>query len=118
MAQLVHLIVTYGVPLIFINVFLEQLGVPVPAVPTLVVAAAVGNCILDLCRDRGRRLGWERRCRRPSVSSRNRARPHRPRKSWLVGATDPRIGAGARDSREVGATARVLQTTAHGPGLD
>src|SRR5437016_10272222 len=43
MAQLVHLIVTYGVPLIFINVFLEQLGVPVPAVPTLVVAGALSR---------------------------------------------------------------------------
>jgi len=31
----------YGVPLIFINVLLEQLGVPVPAVPALIVAGAL-----------------------------------------------------------------------------
>jgi membrane protein DedA with SNARE-associated domain len=43
MARLVHLIVTYGIPLIFINVLLEQLGVPVPAVPTLVVAGALSR---------------------------------------------------------------------------
>src|SRR5207253_8124167 len=43
MAQLVHLIVTYGVPVSFINVFLEQLGVPVPAGPTLVAAGALSR---------------------------------------------------------------------------
>ena len=43
MKQLVQLIVARGVPLIFINVFLEQLGVPVPAVPTLVIAGALSR---------------------------------------------------------------------------
>ncbi len=43
MARLIHLVVVYGVPLIFINVFLEQLGVPVPAVPTLIIAGALSR---------------------------------------------------------------------------
>ena len=43
MKQLVQLIVARGVPLIFVNVFLEQLGVPVPAVPTLVIAGALSR---------------------------------------------------------------------------
>jgi membrane protein DedA with SNARE-associated domain len=43
MAQLVELLVVYGVPLVFLNVFLEQLGVPVPAVPTLIVAGALSR---------------------------------------------------------------------------
>jgi membrane protein DedA with SNARE-associated domain len=43
MARLVHLIVLYGVPLIFLNVFLEQIGAPVPAAPTLIVAGALSR---------------------------------------------------------------------------
>jgi membrane protein DedA with SNARE-associated domain len=43
MKQLVQLIVARGVPLIFVNVFFEQLGVPVPAVPTLVIAGALSQ---------------------------------------------------------------------------
>src|SRR5216683_3540661 len=43
MHRLVHLVVVYGVPLIFLNVFLEQLGVPIPAVPTLIVAGALSR---------------------------------------------------------------------------
>jgi membrane protein DedA with SNARE-associated domain/rhodanese-related sulfurtransferase len=31
----------YGVTIVFVNVFLDQIGLPVPAVPTLVVAGAV-----------------------------------------------------------------------------
>ena len=31
----------YGVGLIFLNVLLDQLGVPVPALPTLIVAGAL-----------------------------------------------------------------------------
>ena len=31
----------YGLPLVFANVFLEQLGLPIPAVPTLIVAGAL-----------------------------------------------------------------------------
>ena len=38
MAHLVHYIIVYGIPLIFLNVFLEQIGAPVPAVPTLIVS--------------------------------------------------------------------------------
>ena len=41
MTELVQLVVRYGVPLVFVNVFLEQIGVPVPAVPTLIVAGAL-----------------------------------------------------------------------------
>ena len=43
MKELVHLVITYGVPLVFANVFLEQLGVPVPAVPTLVIAGTLSR---------------------------------------------------------------------------
>ena len=43
MNRLIQLVVQRGVPLIWINVFLEQLGVPVPAVPTLVVAGALSR---------------------------------------------------------------------------
>jgi membrane protein DedA with SNARE-associated domain len=43
MARLVHLVITYGVPLIWLNVFLEQIGAPVPAVPTLIIAGALSR---------------------------------------------------------------------------
>ena len=43
MTRLIQLIVEQGVPLIWLNVFLEQLGVPIPAVPTLVVAGALSR---------------------------------------------------------------------------
>src|SRR5438874_1577904 len=43
MARLVHYIIVYGIPLIFLNVFLEQIGAPVPAVPTLIVAGALSR---------------------------------------------------------------------------
>ena len=43
MRRLVQLVVAHGVPLVFVNVFLEQLGVPVPAVPTLIVAGALSR---------------------------------------------------------------------------
>ena len=43
MARLIHLVAHHGVPLIFLNVFLEQLGVPIPAVPTLIIAGALSR---------------------------------------------------------------------------
>ena len=43
MNELIHLVITYGVPLVFANVFLEQIGVPVPAIPTLIVAGALSR---------------------------------------------------------------------------
>jgi membrane protein DedA with SNARE-associated domain len=43
MARLVHYIIVYGIPLIFLNVFLEQIGAPIPAVPTLIVAGALSR---------------------------------------------------------------------------
>ncbi len=39
--ELVQLITEYGVLVVFINVLVEQLGLPVPAIPTLVVAGAL-----------------------------------------------------------------------------
>jgi membrane protein DedA with SNARE-associated domain len=39
--RLIHLVVHYGVPLVALNVFLEQIGAPVPAVPTLIVAGTL-----------------------------------------------------------------------------
>jgi len=41
MSKLVHLILRYGIPLVWVNVFLEQIGAPVPAMPTLIVAGAL-----------------------------------------------------------------------------
>jgi len=41
MSALVALIATYGLALVFANVLAEQLGVPIPALPTLVVAGAL-----------------------------------------------------------------------------
>lgn len=41
MNELTALVLRHGVGFVFLNVFLEQLGVPVPAVPTLLVAGAL-----------------------------------------------------------------------------
>ncbi|HEY3202982.1 MAG TPA: VTT domain-containing protein [Thermoanaerobaculia bacterium] len=41
MAQLTQYVVTYGLPLIFGIVLLEQLGAPIPAIPVLIVAGAL-----------------------------------------------------------------------------
>src|SRR5258706_11001478 len=43
MTSLVHYVLHYGIPLIFINVLVEQLGAPVPAVPALIVAGALSR---------------------------------------------------------------------------
>ena len=43
MHRLVSLIVRYGTPLVWLNVFLEQIGAPIPAVPTLIVAGALSR---------------------------------------------------------------------------
>jgi membrane protein DedA with SNARE-associated domain len=74
--QLVHLITRYGTPLVWLNVFLEQIGAPIPAVPTLIIAGALardgklsstliltGSVISSLLADwiwflLGRRLGY------------------------------------------------------------
>jgi membrane protein DedA with SNARE-associated domain len=41
--RLIELILHYGVALVFINVFAEQIGAPIPAVPTLIVAGALAR---------------------------------------------------------------------------
>ena len=41
MQQLAALVVRYGLPLVFANVLAEQLGLPIPAIPTLIVAGAL-----------------------------------------------------------------------------
>lgn len=41
MSQLVHLIQTYGVLIVFGTVLLEQIGMPIPAMPMLIVAGAL-----------------------------------------------------------------------------
>ena len=43
MHRLIALIVHYGTPLVCLNVFLEQIGAPIPAVPTLIVAGALSR---------------------------------------------------------------------------
>jgi membrane protein DedA with SNARE-associated domain len=42
-ARLFELVIEYGVALVFLNVFLEQIGVPIPAVPTLIIAGALSR---------------------------------------------------------------------------
>jgi membrane protein DedA with SNARE-associated domain len=39
--EIIALIAQYGLLLVFFNVLVEQAGVPLPAVPTLVVAGAL-----------------------------------------------------------------------------
>jgi membrane protein DedA with SNARE-associated domain len=41
MEQMTGLLAQYGLALVFANVFLTQVGVPVPAIPTLIVAGAL-----------------------------------------------------------------------------
>lgn len=41
MNTLLHRLLQHGVSLVFVNVFLEQIGAPIPAVPTLIVAGAL-----------------------------------------------------------------------------
>lgn len=41
MHPLVETVLRYGLPLVFVNVLLEQIGLPIPAVPTLIVAGAL-----------------------------------------------------------------------------
>ena len=41
--RLFALVVRYGVPLVSLNVFLEQIGAPIPAVPMLMVAGALSR---------------------------------------------------------------------------
>src|SRR5437763_9678254 len=43
MAKLIHYLVQYGVGLVFVNVLAEQIGAPIPAVPTLIVAGALAR---------------------------------------------------------------------------
>jgi len=40
---LVQIVIHYGVPLVFLNVLAEQLGLPIPAVPTLIIAGALSR---------------------------------------------------------------------------
>lgn len=42
-ARLFDLVIRYGVALVFVNVFLEQIGAPIPAVPTMIVAGALSR---------------------------------------------------------------------------
>jgi len=41
MEQLITLVVRHGTPLVFLNVLLEQLGAPIPALPVLLVAGSL-----------------------------------------------------------------------------
>ncbi len=41
MEEMTGLLAQYGLALVFVNVFLTQVGVPVPAIPTLIVAGAL-----------------------------------------------------------------------------
>src|ERR1700740_2199953 len=41
--DLTSLVPQYGLAVVFANVFVEQIGMPVPAIPTLVVAGALAS---------------------------------------------------------------------------
>src|SRR5260221_8110374 len=43
MQQLIDLITQYGIAVVFVNVLLAQVGLPVPAVPTLIIAGAAAS---------------------------------------------------------------------------
>ena len=43
MNRLIALVLRHGVPLVALNVFLEQIGAPIPAVPTLIIAGALAR---------------------------------------------------------------------------
>ncbi len=43
MNALVHYLLHYGIPLVFLNVFAEQIGAPIPALPTLLIAGALSR---------------------------------------------------------------------------
>ena len=42
-AHLIELLIHYGLAVVFLNVFLEQIGAPIPAVPTLIIAGALSR---------------------------------------------------------------------------
>lgn len=42
-ARLIELLIHYGLAVVFLNVFLEQIGAPIPAVPTLIIAGALSR---------------------------------------------------------------------------
>jgi membrane protein DedA with SNARE-associated domain len=39
--NLIWLITQYGLPIVAVNVFVDQIGLPVPAMPTLILAGAI-----------------------------------------------------------------------------
>jgi len=41
MRELIEQLARHGLPLVFVNVLLEQLGLPIPAIPTLIAAGAL-----------------------------------------------------------------------------
>ena len=43
MNRLIALVLRHGVPLVAANVFLEQIGAPIPAIPTLMIAGALAR---------------------------------------------------------------------------
>src|SRR5262249_52516383 len=43
MGELAARVAAYGVPFVFVNVLVEQLGIPVPALPSIMVAAALAS---------------------------------------------------------------------------
>lgn len=43
MNEIIHLLRQHGAPIVFLFIFLEQIGAPVPAIPVVIVAAAFTN---------------------------------------------------------------------------
>ena len=43
MSKLVAYVTQYGMALVFANVLVEQIGIPIPALPTLIVAGALAR---------------------------------------------------------------------------
>ena len=43
---MIQLVTRYGLALVFANVLVEQLGLPVPAIPTLIVFTLCQNVIM------------------------------------------------------------------------
>src|SRR2546421_496398 len=115
MSTLIHYLVRYGVSLVFLNVFAEQIGMPVPAVPTLIVAGAEARHarVPDLRRHRLAALGGGGGGGGAALPPPDRRGHRQAREPRMVGAARRRLSAGALHSFQVGPARALPAATAH-----
>ena len=101
MQEIVLLLAQYGLLLVFANVLLEQLGLPLPAVPTMIVAGALAADTIafrDLAEMRRRhRCGGANDSQHAGQADEGSAVPVEPRRS-SAGACW--VGDGDRDAND------------------